>query len=63
MEYESKELIKIYEHLSKKGIKTSEDELLVRVKRKKSEEILKRWLETSVEVEKTDAFKEHNSVI
>ena len=78
MEYERKELIKIYEHLSKKGIKTSEDELLkaifefaeekedellVRVKRKKSEEILKRWLETSVEVEKTDALKEHNSVI
>lgn len=78
MEYESKELIKIYEHLSKQGIKTSEDELLkaifefaaekedellARVKRKKSEEILKRWLETSVEVEKTDALKEHNSVI
>ena len=78
MEYESKELIKISEHLSEKGIKTTgdellkaifefvsekEDELLVRVKRKKSEEILKRWLETPVEVEKTDALKEHNSVI
>jgi hypothetical protein len=33
------------------------------VKRKKSEEILKRWLEIPVEVEKTDALKEHNSVI
>ncbi len=78
MEYESKELIKIYEHLSKRGIKTSEDEvlkaifefaaekedeLLAIVKRKKSEEILKRWLETPVEVEKTDALKEHNSVV
>ena len=78
MEYESKELIKIYEHLLKKGIKTSEaellktifefaaekeDELLAKVKRKKSEEILKRLLETPVEVEKTDALKEHNSVI
>jgi hypothetical protein len=28
MEYESEGLIKIYEHLSKNGIKTSEDELL-----------------------------------
>ena len=56
MEYESKELIKLYEHLLKKGIKTSEaellktifefaaekeDELLAKVKRKNSEEILK----------------------
>ena len=78
MGYESKELIKIYEYLTKKGIETSEgellkaifelatekeDELLAIVKRKKSEEILMRWLETPVEVEKTDALKEHNSVI
>lgn len=78
MEYEREGLIKIYEHLSKKGIKTSkdellkaifefaaekEDELLAVVKRKKSEEILKRWLETPVEVEKTDALKEHDLVI
>ena len=78
MEYESKELIEIYEYLSKKGIKTSEkelleaifefasekeEELLAVVKRKKSEEILRRWLETPVEVEKTDALKEHNSVV
>ena len=78
MGYESKELIKIYEYLTKKGIETSEDELLKAifelatekedellaiVKRKKSEEILMRWLETPVEVEKTDALKEHNSVI
>jgi hypothetical protein len=76
MGYESRELIKIYEYLSKKGIKTSEkellkmifefasekeEELLAVVKRKKSEEILKQWLETPVEVEKTDALKEHNS--
>ena len=78
MGYESRELIKIYEYLSKKGIKTSEkellkvifefasekeEELLAVVKRKKSEEILKQWLETPVEVEKTDALKEHNSVV
>ena len=78
MGYESRELTKIYEYLSKKGIKTSEkellkvifefasekeEELLAVVKRKKSEEILKQWLETPVEVEKTDALKEHNSVI
>ncbi|HJH25395.1 MAG TPA: hypothetical protein C5S37_08660 [Methanophagales archaeon] len=78
MRYEDKGLIKIYEHLSKKGIKTSEDELLKAIfelafekedellavlRRKKSEEILKRWLETPVEVEKTDALKEHNSVV
>ena len=78
MGYENKELIKIYEYLFKKGIETSEeellktifefaaekeDELLAVVKRKKSEEILKQWLETPVEVEKTDALKEHNSVL
>jgi len=78
MGYESKELIKINKYLSKKGIDTSEDEvlkvifefvaekedeLLAIVKRKKSEEILRQWLETPVEVEKTDALKEHNSVI
>ena len=78
MGYESRELIKIYEYLSKKGIKTSEkellkvifefasekeEELLAVVKRKKSEEILKQWLETPVEVEKTDALKEHNAVV
>ena len=78
MEYESKELIEIYEYLSKKGIKTSEkelleaifefasekeEELLAVVKRKKSEEILRRWLETPVEVGKTNALKEHNSVV
>lgn len=78
MGYENKELIKIYEYLFKKGIETSEeellktifefaaekeDELLAVVKRKKSEEFLKRWLETPVEVEKTDALTEHNSVV
>jgi len=78
MGYENKELIKIYEYLFKKGIETSEaellktifefaaekeDELLAVVKRKKSEEFLKIWLETPVEVEKTDALTEHNSVL
>ena len=78
MGYENKELTKIYKYLFKKGIETSEeellktifefaaekeDELLAVVKRKKSEEFLKRWLETPVEVEKTDALTEHNSVV
>ena len=78
MEYEREGLIKIYEHLSKKGIKTSEDELLKAifefvaekedellavVERKKSEEILKKWLETPIEIEETDALKEHDLVI
>ncbi|NQE04610.1 hypothetical protein C5S32_01955 [ANME-1 cluster archaeon GoMg1] len=48
----------IFEFASEK-----EEELLAVVKRKKSEEILKQWLETPVEVEKTDALKEHNSVV
>jgi len=76
--YEKEGLIKIYEDLTKRGIKTNEaellkaiiefaaekeDELLAMVKRKKSEEILKQWLETPVEVKKTDALKEHNSVV
>ena len=78
MEYEREGLIKIYEHLSKKGIKTSEDELLKAifefaaekedellavVERKKSEEILKKWLETPIEIEETNALKEHDLVI
>jgi hypothetical protein len=78
MGYENKELTKIYKYLFKKGIETSEeellktifefaaekeDELLAVVKRKKSEEFLKRWLATPVEVEKTDALTEHNSVV
>jgi len=78
MEYEREGLIKIYEHLSKKGVKTSEDELLKAifefaaekedellavVERKKSEEILKKWLETPIEIEETDALKEHDLVI
>ena len=78
MEYEREGLIKIYEHLSKKGVKTSEDELLKAifefaaekedellavVERKKSEEILKKWLETPIEIEETDTLKEHDLVI
>lgn len=59
MEYEREELIRIHEHLSKRGIKMSrdellkaifefaaekEDELLAVLERKKSEEILKNGL-------------------
>ena len=76
MEYEREGLI--YEHLSKRGIKMSrdellkaifefaaekEDELLAVLERKKSEEILKNWLDTPIEIEETDALKEHNLVI
>jgi hypothetical protein len=78
MGYESKELTRLYEYLSKRGITTSEDELLrvilefaaekedelsLMLKRKKSEEILKRWLESSVEIEATDSLSEHDSVM
>ena len=78
MEYEREELIRIYGHLSKRGIKMSrdvllkaifefaaekEDELLAVLERKKSEEILKKWLDTPIEIEETDALKEHNLVI
>ena len=41
----------------------NENELLKLLKREKSEEILKRWVETAVEVDETDALREHNSVI
>jgi len=75
---ESKELSSFYEYLSKRGITTSEDELLravlelaaekedqlsLMLKMKKSEEILKRWLERRVEIESTDSLHEHDSVI
>jgi len=78
MGYESKELTRLYEYLSKRGITTSEDELLrvilefaaekedelsLMLKRKKSEEILKKWLESLIEIETTDSLREHDSVI
>ena len=78
MGYESKELTRLYEYLSKHGIKTSEEELLrvivefaaekedelsLMLKRKKSEDILKKWLESSVEIEAIDSLHEHDSVL
>jgi len=78
MDYESKELTRLYEYLSKRGLTTSEDELLrvilefaaekedelsLMLKRKKSEDILKRWLESHVEIEATDSLNEHDSVL
>ena len=72
------EFMKIYEYLSKKGIKVSrekleetlikfimnrEEELIEMIKEEKSDEMLKKWLETPVEIEKTDVVKEHNTVI
>ena len=78
MSYERKELTRLYEYLSKRGITASEDELLrailefavekedelsLRLKRKKSEDILKRWLESRVEIEATDSLNEHDSVL
>ena len=77
MLYKPKELTKIYKDLSKKGIKTSEEELLKTIfefavekeedltdmlKKKKSEKILKDWLEKSVNIEPTDSLKEHEFV-
>jgi dsDNA-binding SOS-regulon protein len=71
-------LRKMQENLAKRGIKISEDrlmetiskfiaeneeELMTAIKREKSDEILKRWLETPIKVEETDALEEHDSVI
>lgn len=71
-------LSKVQEDLAKMGIKISEDrlmevilkfvaekegELIKVIRREKSDEILKRWLETPVEVEETDALREHDLVI
>jgi len=72
------EFMKIYEYLSKRGIKVSrekleetlikfimnrEEELIEMIKEEESDEMLKKWLETPVETEKTDVVKEHNTVI
>jgi len=71
-------LSKVQEDLAKNGIKISgdrlmeailkfvaekEDELIKAIKMEKSDEILKQWLETPVEVEATDSLKEHDLVI
>jgi len=71
-------LSKVQEDLAKRGIEISEDrlmevilkfvaekeeELIKAIRREKSDEILKRWLETPVEVEETDSFREHDLVI
>jgi hypothetical protein len=68
----------VQKDLAKRGIKISEDrlmdvilkfvaekeeELIKAIRREKSDEILKRWLETPVEVEETDALREHDLVI
>ena len=70
-------LSKVQEDLDKKGIKVSgdslmemilkfvaekEEELIKVIKREKSDEILKHWLETPVEVEETDALRDHDLV-
>jgi hypothetical protein len=70
-------LSKVQEDLDKRGIKVSgdslmemilkfvaekEEELIKVIKREKSDEILKHWLETPVEVEETDALREHDLV-
>ena len=46
-----------------KFVAEREVELIKTIKREKSDEILKRWLETPVEVEATDALKEHDLMI
>jgi len=46
-----------------KFVAEKEEELIKAIKREKSDEILKQWLETPVEVEVTDALKEHDLVI
>ncbi len=46
-----------------KFVAEKEEELIKAIKREKSDEILKQWLETPVEVEVTDALKEQDLVI
>ena len=48
MEYEREELIRIYEHLSKRGVKMSRDELLKAIfefAAEKEDELLAYWKE------------------
>jgi hypothetical protein len=69
----------MHDHLSKRGfdvsqgklmetifefIANNEDEMLRMLEEKKNFEIkMKKWLETPVEAEKTDALKEHDLVV
>jgi len=72
------EIAKIHKYLLKRGIKISkekleetlikfimnkEEELIEMIKEEESDEILKKWLETPIEVKKTNVVKEHNTVI
>ncbi|MCD4842072.1 MAG: hypothetical protein K8R08_08775 [Methanosarcinales archaeon] len=69
----------MHDHLSKRGfdvsqeklidtifefIANNEDEMLRRLEEKKNFEMkMKKWLETPVETERTDALKEHDLVV
>jgi len=73
------EITKIYEYLSKRGIKMSkekveenlikflldrEDELIEAIKQGESDEKLKEWLENPVDSgRRSNAVKEHNTVL
>ncbi len=73
------EITKIYEYLSKRGIKMSkekveenlikflldrEDELIEAIKQEESDEKLKEWLENPVDTgRRSNAVKEHNTVL
>ncbi len=73
------EITKIYEYLSKRGIKMSkekveenlikflldrEDELIEAIKQEESDEKLKEWLENPVDSgRRSNAVKEHNTVL
>ena len=78
MEQKSALLSKIQEYLTEGGIEIAEDklielvlqfaferrdELVKMLKEHHSEEILRKWLETPVEVEESDALKEHDMVL
>ncbi len=78
MQTKAKELTKLYEDISRKGIKMSEkelvrsifefamekeDDLMLLLKKKRSEEILKDWLKQTVDGEATDSVKEHDLVL
>jgi len=78
MEQKSALLSKIQEYLTEGGIELAEDklielalqfaferkdELVKMLKEQHSEEILRKWLGTPVEVEESDALKEHDMVL
>ena len=72
------EIFKMWQDFSKSRIKITEEELLKeilvflkerreeflkRIRRKESDEILRKWLESPVQIESIDSLNEHDSLI